>query len=210
MHCLSASSSVGPLRQLPSESAGFGRNGRQPVAAFSKKDVAVRCGRPLSRETNEPYHTTPNANHGPPVVFSSTRVRLSLSLSFCLNRSAACLQNITTNVGSAGEGKEDEAKTEFREGDEDRPAHAKVLRWGNAAEVQDLMEVLETGHFDVVMGADLIYPEKVRAGRLLPSLLLVTDCFSVRRAGVRASHRAGRLLFIFAGSVKGCVVCWEG
>lgn len=72
-----------------------------------------------------------------------------------------------TNVGSAGEGKEDEAKAEFKEGDEDRPAHAKLLRWGDAAEVRELMEVLETGHFDMVIGADLIYPEKVRDGVFL-------------------------------------------
>ncbi|CAN0262598.1 unnamed protein product, partial [Hapterophycus canaliculatus] len=71
-------------------------------------------------------------------------------------------ENITTNVGIAGEGKEDEAKTEYREGGEHRPAHARLLRWGDVSEVGELMEVLETGHFDIVMGADLIYPEKVQ------------------------------------------------
>ncbi|CAM9787703.1 unnamed protein product [Scytosiphon promiscuus] len=77
-------------------------------------------------------------------------------------------ENITTNVGGAGEGKEDEAKTEYKEGEQHRPAHARVLRWGDVSEVGELMEVLETGHFDMVMGADLIYPEKVKKAEWMP------------------------------------------
>lgn len=38
----------------------------------------------------------------------------------------------------------------------------RALRWGDVGEVQELMEVLETGHFDMVIGADLIYQEEVR------------------------------------------------
>lgn len=69
-------------------------------------------------------------------------------------------QNIVTNIGSTGECKMDEAKIEAEEGDE-RPAHARILRWGDVEGVKDMMEVLETGHFDLVIGSDLIYPESV-------------------------------------------------
>ena len=55
----------------------------------------------------------------------------------------------------------DESKTEMAEGDS-RPAHARVLRWGNTEAVKELMEVLETGHFDLVLGSDLVYPEQVQ------------------------------------------------
>lgn len=96
-----------------------------------------------------------------------------------------------TNVGSVGEGKEDEAKAEFKEGDEDRPAKSRVLRWGNAAEVRKMMEVMETGHFDMVIGADLIYPEKVGeigcffvwgGGGFVPAFLFLAYVFPCVRA----------------------------
>lgn len=57
----------------------------------------------------------------------------------------------------------DEAKTEVAQGDV-RPAHARRLRWGDAARVRELMDELETGRFDLVIGADLVYPEHVRRG----------------------------------------------
>lgn len=69
-------------------------------------------------------------------------------------------QNILVNVGMSGEEKVDEAKVEMEEG-EVRPAHARHLRWGNAEEVRELMQDLETGYFDVVLGSDLIYPQDV-------------------------------------------------
>lgn len=73
------------------------------------------------------------------------------------------MQNIVRNVGSAGEEKMNEAKTESAEG-EARPAYARTLRWGNVREVRDLMQDLEIGYFDIVLGADLIYPEGVSVG----------------------------------------------
>ncbi|CAM9804838.1 unnamed protein product [Pylaiella littoralis] len=79
-------------------------------------------------------------------------------------------QNISTNVSSAGEGKQDEAKMEAVEGDGDRPAHARVLRWGDVGEVSKLMEELETGHFDLVIGADLVYPEEVKKSKWMPMM----------------------------------------
>eukprot|EP00904_Undaria_pinnatifida_P005607 jgi/Undpi1/2176/HiC_scaffold_12.g05562.m1 len=74
--------------------------------------------------------------------------------------------NIRANVGSAGESKMDESKTEMEEGD-NRPVHAQVLRWGDTGAVKELMEVLETGHFDLVLGSDLIYPEAVKTSETL-------------------------------------------
>lgn len=65
------------------------------------------------------------------------------------------------NSSNAGEGKFGESKAETEEGD-DRSVYARVLRWGDIEEVRTLMEVLETGHFDIVLGADVIYPEDVR------------------------------------------------
>ena len=49
---------------------------------------------------------------------------------------------------------------EQREG-EFRPVHARALIWGDKAEVRQLMEVLEMGQFDLVIGSDVIYPESV-------------------------------------------------
>lgn len=72
----------------------------------------------------------------------------------------------------------DESKTEMEEGD-NRPVHAQVLRWGDTGAVKELMEVLETGHFDLVLGSDLIYPEAVRGahGFLLCGPRLIRLCF---------------------------------
>eukprot|EP00903_Cladosiphon_okamuranus_P020583 g18894.t1 len=95
-------------------------------------------------------------------------------------------ENITTNVGSAGEGKEDEAKTEFKEGDEDRPAKARVLRWGDAGEVREMMELMETGHFDMVIGADLIYPEKTKKAEWMPLMdVKIRDLMTTASAALR-------------------------
>lgn len=60
----------------------------------------------------------------------------------------------------SGEEKLDEAKMESAEGDS-RPAHTRLLRWGNSEDVRELMQDLETGYFDLVLGSDLIYPETV-------------------------------------------------
>lgn len=61
----------------------------------------------------------------------------------------------------SGEEKVEKAKTESAEGNA-RPAHARYLRWGNTEDVREIMQDLETGHFDIVLGSDLIYPEDVR------------------------------------------------
>ncbi|CAM9445538.1 unnamed protein product [Ectocarpus fasciculatus] len=115
-------------------------------------------------------------------------------------------ENISTNISSAGEGKEDEAKMEFKECDEGRPAHARELRWGNAEEVQDLMEVLEMGHFDMVMGSDLIYPEKPKKSEWMPRMdvkvkdLMVTAAAALREGGtlLLAHENRGNLQEVLA------------
>lgn len=94
-------------------------------------------------------------------------------------------ENIMANVGSAGESKMDESKTEMVEGDS-RPAHARVLRWGDTDAVKELMEVLETGHFDLVLGSDLIYPEQVKTAEALPLMdVKVRDLMATAAAALQ-------------------------
>lgn len=69
------------------------------------------------------------------------------------------------NAPMAGEGKKAESKIEKEEGEEIRPVHARVLPWGDEADVRELMEVLETGQFDMVIGSDLVYHESVSVSR---------------------------------------------
>ena len=103
------------------------------------------------------------------------------------------------NVGGAGEGKMDESKTEMVEGDS-RPVHARVLRWGDTQAVKDLMEVLETGHFDLVLGSDLIYPEQVGQGGTQAVFLFLGPPF--QSLTVLFRHRLLRRVFFFVVSIN--------
>ncbi|CAN0298846.1 unnamed protein product, partial [Ascophyllum nodosum] len=100
-------------------------------------------------------------------------------------------QNIEANAPVAGEGKTSESKVEAdeqREG-EFRPVHARALIWGDKAEVRQLMEVLEMGQFDLVIGSDVIYPESLKKAEALrlqdekTRQLFVTAAAALREGG---------------------------
>lgn len=56
---------------------------------------------------------------------------------------------------------------------DNRPAHARCLRWGDSKAVEDLKQELETGEFDLVIGSDLIYQEDVSFKACLSSRFCV-------------------------------------